>query len=203
MHGQLLSESFQLALVAFGFQTDQNGDLADAVGHGVVNVRCQHAVTDGQGFATTDGHVFTDGGDHVGQLFRHGAATREFRGQQFVQVAVGGQGQFGDLTDEALELFVTGHEVRFRVHFDDRALGAGNGNGDEAFRSDTAGLLGGGRQAFGAQPVDRLLQVTAVFRQRLLAVHHAGTGFFTKLLNKSRSDFSHGFTFSSKRTWVA
>ena len=92
----------------------------------------------------------------------------------------------GDVADELLELLVLGDEVGFRIDLDQRALGAFDGDPDEALGGGAAGLLGGGRQALGAKPVDRGFHVALVLGQRLLAIHHAGAGALAQFLHRSR-----------------
>src|SRR6266852_4304441 len=70
------------------------------------------------------------------------------------------------------------------------AVTAGD-HADQAFGRDAAGLLGGGRQALGAQPVDRLFEVALDFAQRLLAIHHARAGLLAQFLDQGCSDLSH------------
>ena len=48
------------------------------------------------------------------------------------------------------------------------------------------GLLGGGGEALGAQPVDRGFQVAAGLVERLLAIHHAGAGALAQVLHRRR-----------------
>src|SRR3546814_7733554 len=42
-----------------------------------------------------------------------------------------------------------------------------------------------------AQPVDGAFEVAGGFAERLLAVHHAGSGHLAELLDQSRGDLSH------------
>ncbi len=59
---------------------------------------------------------------------------------------------------------------------DDGSLGAVDGNADEAFGGNAAGLLGGLGEATGAQPVDSRFHVAVGLGQRLLAIHHPDAG---------------------------
>ena len=54
--------------------------------------------------------------------------------------------------------------------------------------SSPASLLVSSRQALLAEPLDRGLDVTVILTQRLLAVHHAGTGLVAELLDNSGGD---------------
>ena len=57
----------------------------------------------------------------------------------------------------------------------------------------TAGLLGDGGQAAGAQHVDGGVQVAFGLDERLLALHHAGAGHLAELLDQGSGDLrSHG-----------
>jgi hypothetical protein len=61
----------------------------------------------------------------------------------------------------------------------------GNGNADQALGRSAARLLGDGREALGAQQIDRGFHVAAGFVQGLLAIHHAGAGALTQVFHVS------------------
>src|SRR3546814_1115928 len=93
-------------------------------------------------------------------LFGDGGAARIGGGVQRVDVGdAAGERDLRHVADEALELLVLRNEVGFAVHFDHRAAVAVGGDADEAFGGDAAGLLGGGGEALGAEPVDRRFDV--------------------------------------------
>ena len=66
-----------------------------------------------------------------------------------------------------------------------------DGDADQAFGGGAAGLLGGGGEALGAQPVDRGFHVAVGLGERLLAVHHAGAGALAQFLHSRGRDLSH------------
>ena len=101
------------------------------------------------------------------------------------------QRELGDVADEILEELVLGDEVGFRIHLDDGAAIALDGDADEALGRRAAGLLGGGRQTLGAQPVDRGFHLAVGLGERLLAVHHAGAGALAQFLHSRGRDLSH------------
>jgi hypothetical protein len=156
-----------------------------------VNVRRDNAFTDrGCGHAAKV-QVLADHRYELGQLFLdRPPGTRVSRDLQVLQVA-GLEGKNRDLADETLELVVPRHEVGLGVDLDQRAARALGRGADQAFRGDPPGLLGGGGQAFLAQPVHRDFQVAGVFRQGLLAVHHAGAGLLAQLFHERSRDFGH------------
>ena len=67
-----------------------------------------------------------------------------------------------------------------------RTAGALDGDADEALGRRTAGLLGGGSETLGTQPVDGGFHVAIGFRKRLLAIHHPGAGALAEFLHGSR-----------------
>ena len=92
---------------------------------------------------------------------------------------------------EILELLVLGDEIGLGIDLDHRALLAVDGDADQAFGGGAAGLLGGGGEALGAQPVDGGFHVAAGLAERLLAVHHAGAGALAQFLHIGGRDLSH------------
>src|SRR4030095_264391 len=71
------------------------------------------------------------------------------------------------------------------------------GDADQALGRHAAGLLGGGGEALLAQPVDRLFLVAAGLNQRLLAIHHSGSGDLAQLLDQRRSNLGHVLVLSA------
>src|SRR3546814_18996420 len=96
------------------------------------------------------------------------------------------------VADETLELLVLRDEVGFAVHFDHRAAVAVGGDADETLGGDAAGLLRGGGEALGAQPVDRRFDVAAIFGERLFTVHHTCARAVAQSLSESDSHFTPG-----------
>ncbi len=100
-----------------------------------------------------------------------------------MDVAAGLEGELGDVADDRLELLVAGDEIGLGIDLDDGALGALDGDADQAFGGDAAGLLGGLGETAGAQPVDGGFHVAVGLGQRLLAVHHADAGRVAEFLD--------------------
>ena len=143
MHGELFAELLEFRGIAFRFKRDENADLAEAWFHRTVHVSRDNALAHFKGRHTAQGHVLADGGDGIRDRFRNSLVGRgHFLGFQRFDIAAGSECFVGDFMREGLELVVTGNKVRLRVEFDDRSAGAIAGNGDKAFRSDTAGFLG-------------------------------------------------------------
>src|SRR3546814_6031240 len=71
VHGELAAERLELRLVALRLEADEDADLAEAGRCLVVDIGADHAVRDGDGGRTAQGHVLADAGDHVGQLVGH------------------------------------------------------------------------------------------------------------------------------------
>jgi hypothetical protein len=102
------------------------------------------------------------------------------------------EGDQRDGLGQRLEFLVAGDEVGLGIDLDDNAFIAADGDGDEAFRRDAAGLLGGLRQALLAQPVDGGLDVALRLVERGLAVHHARAGLLAQILHHCGGDIRHG-----------
>ena len=191
VHRQLLAQSLQGLGRGRAFERDQHADLAHARRGGVVDVADDEPFRDLEHRGAAQRLVLADGGDIVGQLLLDGAAGRIGRALQRLDVIAGLERQASDVADEFLELLVLGDEVGFGIDLDDRALGALDGDADEPFGGGAAGLLGGGGEALGAQPVDRGLHLALGLGQRLLAVHHAGAGALAQFLDRSSGDLGH------------
>jgi hypothetical protein len=90
-----------------------------------------------------------------------------------------------DVLHEILEPVRLGDEVGLAVDLEqDADLAAGVDVAvHHAFGRRAAGLLGGLRDALGAEPVDRLLGVPAVLGEGLLAVEDAGAGTLAQVLD--------------------
>ena len=88
-------------------------------------------------------------------------------------------------------MIVAGDEIGLGIDLDQNALVGAVRDADEALGGDAPGLLGGGRQALGAQPVDGLLEVALHLVQRLLAIHHACAGLLAQLFDQGSGDLSH------------
>ena len=65
------------------------------------------------------------------------------------------------------------------------------GDADQALGGGAAGLLGRGRKALLAQPVDGGFHVAVGLGQRLLAVHHARAGLVAQLFHQRSGDLGH------------
>ena len=192
MHRQLAAQLHEPGLVAARLQRDQDPDLAEPLGHAGVDVGADDAVLDLQMRGAAQVHVFADGGDQAGELFRDRAPAAGIGlALECLEIAAGLQRQLRNLRSEGLEVLVSGNEVRFRVDLDGGARGSGHGGGNQSLRRGASRLLGGRGESLLAQPVDPGLQVPAGLGQRLLAVHHAGTGLLAQLLHQGGSDLSH------------
>ena len=127
----------------------------------------------------------------VGQLLLDGAPLGILSSTERFHVGTVLKHELRDVADEILENLVLRDEIRLGVHLDDRAVIAFDGDADETLGGRTAGLLGGRRQALGAQPVDRRFHLAVRLGKRLLAVHHAGAGALAQFLHTRGRDLSH------------
>jgi len=102
-----------------------------------------------------------------------------------------------DILREILEFIASGDKVGFAVDFyqDTDLRTSVNVREDTAFGGDAALLLVRRGHALDAQPLLRFLDVTVVFNQSFLAIHHTCTGHLSELFNRSRGD---GGTISSR-----
>ncbi len=111
--------------------------------------------------------------------------------EQRLDVAATLQRDIGDGLGERLEFRVARDEVGLGVDLDDDAFGALHSDGDEAFSGYAAGLLGGLRQALGAQPVDGGFHVAVGRREGGLTIHHARAGLVAEFLHHRGGDRCH------------
>src|SRR6266852_6614001 len=90
----------------------------------------------------------------------------------------------GDIFNELLKVFAARDEIRLAVNFDQYANLAAHVNvrPDDALGRHAAFFLFRGGQTALAQDFDPPLFVTIGFDQSLLALHHAGAGFFSERL---------------------
>ena len=105
------------------------------------------------------------------------------------------QSKLGNVADELLEELVLGDEIGLRIDLDDRAASALDGDPDEPFGGGASGLLGGGGETLGAEPIDCGLHLALGFGKRLLAVHHAGAGALAQFLDSRGRNLSHVHSF--------
>src|SRR3546814_11426691 len=68
VHGELAAERLELRLVALRLEADEDADLAEAGRCLAVDIGAHHAVRDGDGGPTAQGHALAAAGDPVGQL---------------------------------------------------------------------------------------------------------------------------------------
>jgi hypothetical protein len=143
---------------------------------------------DGENGRAPERHVLADRGDGVrdGVLHRP-AARRQIGAEHGLELAVRVQRRFRDGPDEALELLVARNEVGFGVELDHGRAVAALGHGDEAFRSDPAGLLGRLGEALGPQPVDRRLHLAAASCSASCSPLMPAPGFLAQLLSPSET----------------
>ena len=141
----------------------------------------------------TQRHVFTDGGDGVGDRLSHRAAARVMRAEHLRRVDVGRMVERDrkHAAHDRLEVIVAGDEIGFGIHLDNDADIVLDGDADKAFGRNPPALLGGFGQALFAQPVDRRLDVAVGLAQRILAIHHARAGFFAQILDQSGGNGRH------------
>ena len=135
--------------------------------------------------------VLANGGDVVDQSLGDRAAVRVGGGTQRFQVAARLKRRVSDGRDERLEPIVLCHEVSLRVHLDHRPDRALDRDANQTLGRRSARLLLSGGQAFGAQQINRRLKVAVRLGQRLLAIHHAGPGPLTQLLDRARGYLCH------------
>ena len=140
------------------FERDHHADLAEPVGDGGVDVVRDDAGADRKRCSAAQRHVLADGRNRISDRGLDGDAA-DFRRLDLLDVIAGVERDLRDHLHEALKLIVTRDEVGLRVEFDHGAFGACRNNADQALGGDAAGLLGGLRQAFFAQPVDRSFHV--------------------------------------------
>ena len=76
-------------------------------------------------------------------------------------VAALGQCHAGQTPHEALEALVARDEIGLGIHLDDGARLAAGGDANQAFGGHSPGLLGRGREAFLAQPIDGRFEIAA------------------------------------------
>jgi hypothetical protein len=94
---------------------------------------------------------------------------------------------------QLLEVRGAGDEVRFAVHFDERARGVVGRQplANQAFVGRSSGFFRGTRQAALAQNGVRLVEVAIRFAQRVLAFHHPRAGLVAELLHVCGGDRRH------------
>src|SRR5204863_400889 len=98
-----------------------------------------------------------------------------------------------DIFNETLKLVATSDEVSLAIHFNKHADFSAHVNirTDDAFSCYSAfALFSRGKTTF-PQNVDSFVFVSSGLNECILALHHAGFGFFSKLLHGSRSNFRH------------
>ncbi len=103
-------------------------------------------------------------------------------------VGTGTERHIRDHLHQALEQVVARDEIGLGIDLDHDALGRRDGDADQAFGGDAAGLLRGLGQALLAQPVDRGIEIAAAFVERRLAIHHARAGLVAELLDHGCAD---------------
>ena len=172
------------------FERDQNADLAEALDHGIVHVAADHAFADRKLAGAAERHVLADLGNRLGNRFRH-RQRADLGGLDLVEIGAGAQGNVGDHLDQALEQIVAGDEVGLRVQLDQDALGALDGEPDQALGRHPARFLVGLGETLLAQQIDRLLHVAGCITQRRLAVHHAGAGALAQLFDHGCGNIGH------------
>ena len=133
----------------------------------------------------------------------HGVAVHGGGHEGFHVGGVGVGDLLGDLLHEGQELVGLGHEVGLAVDLDQNGHVAVPVIGHHALSGDTAGLLGGSRQALLPQEVDGLLHVAFTGHKGLLAIHHAGARALTEGRYVFRSDSSHKSVSSSNYSSVS
>ncbi len=172
------------------FERNQNADAAEPIGHRAMDIARDHALADRQLGGPAQRHVLADLGNGVVDRIG-GGDVADLGGEDLVHVRAGIERHVGDHLNQALEQVVAGDEVGFRIDFDHNALGALDGDADQTFGRDAAGLLGGLGQTLLAQPIDRTFEIAAGLVQRRLAIHHARAGFLAEVLHHACGDVRH------------
>eukprot|EP00042_Codosiga_hollandica_P002739 m.12180 g.12180 ORF g.12180 m.12180 type:complete len:537 (-) comp17340_c0_seq1:210-1820(-) len=168
-------------------------ELDDHADAGAVQVRSQLAA--GVALEAADRHVLADLADQALAHVFHGRAEA-FLGQR--QGRQGGHvsgvlfsHQASQRAHESQEGVVLRDEVGLAVHFDQRAVAADHGRGDDAFGSDARGGLASLVAQLDAQDLFSAAQVAVGLGQRLLAFHHRGVGASTQFAHHACGDSSH------------
>ena len=177
--------------IALAFDFDQNRDAAAVM----VVAHITFAAFPLHG--TADLHVFADDPDLVGQRALFGFLNRGAD----VAVARHIQHVGGELVDHVDEFIGLGRKVGLTENFDDRSLVSVDGGQDFALIRAAARLLLRLRGAGFAQVFNRQLHVAVGGGERLLAVHHAGSGLLPEVLNHFRGDL-HYVILLSDSVWV-
>jgi len=184
VHADLLAQAFEHVSWSIAFEGDEHADFAQVRGGGVVHIRHNEALRDRDLLDAAQLLVFTDGGHVADQLVANGFAVgvgSSLEGFHFGDRAI--ERGLRGLAHEILELIVLGDEIGFRIHFDSNALGARNGDADEALSGGAARLLGGSGQTLGAQEIDSGFHVATGLVHCLFAIHHAGASALAQILH--------------------
>ena len=124
--------------------------------------------------------MFADFRNQVSQAFLKGFVNfRALKGLHVADFAVVHQSNQSGVGNIFLKHVVLGDKVGFGVYFDNGAFVAVNGNRNQTFGRNAAGLFGGRSQTFFAQPVNGGFHVAVGFGQGFFAVQHAGAGAFS------------------------
>src|SRR6185312_8562460 len=163
-------------------ERDENADLPEAGSNLIVHVRHDCALPDLQQRCSAKRLILPDLGDIVGQFLLNRTAARILCCTESFDVGPLLQRKLRNVADELLENLVLGDEVCFRIDFDDGTARPFDGDRDQALGGRPARLLCGGGEALRSKPIDRCFHLAVGFRQRLLAVHHAGAGALAQFL---------------------
>ena len=127
-------------------------------------------------------NLLADSGHAVVDAFRHGDATQLEREQRLQVSRILLQGQIDDVLRETDEVGILGHEVGFTVQDGhDAGLAVGRNLGQHTtFGGRAVRPLVGDQLSFLTDNLDGLFRIAIGFDQRLLAIHHAGTGQFSQ-----------------------
>ena len=193
MHGDLPPERAELGAIAGGLERDDDPNSAKPVGDRPVHVMADRAFGHSEALRATQRHVFTNGGDGVGDRLSHRAAARVMRAEHLRRVDVGRvvERDREHAAHHRLEVIVAGDEVGFGIDLDNDADVVLDGDADKAFGRNPPALLGRLGEALLAQPIDRRLDVAVGLAQRILAIHHARAGLFAQILDQSGGNGRH------------
>src|SRR5690606_16689555 len=154
VHGYLPAEGSSLGRVARRLDSHQHAELAEIVGHRIVDISGDSALLDRQLLRSAECHVLANRSDRVLDRVRNRLIrARIFRVGHRLGIVMG-QRNLRDIGDNLLERIVARNEVRFGIHFHDGGLTQARLDAYQALGGRPARLLVGLGNALLAQPVN-------------------------------------------------